>query len=208
MQFTEFEHLTHVIGTTALVSFYLLRLYFLLRRRVARDGAPNAKGDIRDGIIWSLLILVTPWRMESTSKHWTRYAEFVVFHIAIFLNILTSFLLAYAPAVMGPPVSYGFIFFMTLGLAAGLLRIARRFTRPEMRAISSFDDYFSMGLVLVFLLTGILALAGLFWAIVVYFTVAAFFLVYEPFSKIRHYIYYPFGRFFFGAEFGRRGVLN
>ena len=41
-----------------------------------------------------------------------------------------------------------------------------------------------------------------------YFIIAGLFLVYEPFSKIRHYIYYPFARYFFGASFGRRGVIG
>ncbi|MGQ9553917.1 MAG: hypothetical protein ACUVWR_07385 [Anaerolineae bacterium] len=208
MHFSEFQHLTHLIGTTSLVSLYLLRLYFLLRHKVAPDRAPDPKGNLVQGVIWSLLILVTPWRMESSSKHWTRYVEFIIFHIAIFLNILTSFLLTYTPGIMGPPVNYAFVLFLGLGLIAGLFRIVRRFNRPEMRIISSFDDYFSMILVLLFLFTGMLALLGLFWAIVIYFVIAAFFLLYEPLSKIRHYLYYPFGRIFFGTDFGRRGVLK
>lgn len=208
MEFSEFQHLTHLIGTSALVSLYLLRLYFLLRRRVAPDGAPNPKGDLMQGVLWSMMVLATPWRMESTGKHWTRYAEFIVFHIAIFLNILTSFLLTYTPAAMAAPVNYLFIAVLGAGLVAGTLRLVRRFRRPDMRIISSFDDHFSMLLVLAFLATGMLALAGSFAAIVAYFAIAALFLVYEPFSKIRHYLYYPFGRFFFGTDFGRRGVLK
>jgi hypothetical protein len=34
----------------------------------------------------------------------------------------------------------------------------------------------------------------------------AFFLVYVPFSKISHYLYYPFTRFYFGKTMGYRGV--
>jgi len=208
MRFSEFEHLIHLVGTTVLASLYLLRLLFLLSRRPAPDRAPDPKGDLLQSIIWSLIVLAMPWRMESTTKHWTRYVEFIIFHVAIFLNIITSFLLSYAPGARGPPVNYMFMLFLGLGLLAGTLRTVRRFSRPEMRIISSFDDYFSMVLVLLFLLTGMLALMGIFWAIAVYFVIAALFLVYEPLSKIRHYLYYPFGRYFFGADFGRRGVLR
>jgi nitrate reductase gamma subunit len=77
-----------------------------------------------------------------------------------------------------------------------------------MRAISSPDDYIALALVLLFLLTGLLALLGWEPGIIAYFILAAFFLVYEPFSKIRHYLYYPFARYFYGAAFGRRGVIG
>ena len=40
----------------------------------------------------------------------------------------------------------------------------------------------------------------------VYFIMTAFFLVYVPFSKISHYLYYPFTRFYFGRTMGYRGV--
>ena len=35
-----------------------------------------------------------------------------------------------------------------------------------------------------------------------------FFLLYVPFSKISHYVLYPFGRVNFGMIFGGRGILN
>ena len=40
------------------------------------------------------------------------------------------------------------------------LRLYRRATRPEMRVISSPDDYIAMVMVLLFLLTGLLSLLG------------------------------------------------
>jgi hypothetical protein len=33
-------------------------------------------------------------------------------------------------------------------------------------------------------------------------------LIYIPFSKIRHLIYFFFSRFFFGVRFGWRGILE
>jgi hypothetical protein len=40
-----------------------------------------------------------------------------------------------------------------------------------------------------------------------YFFVTAFFLLYVPFSKISHYIYYPFARWYLGRTLGYRGVF-
>jgi hypothetical protein len=42
--------------------------------------------------------------------------------------------------------------------------------------------------------------------LVIYFCLTAFFLVYVPFSKISHYIYYPFSRWYLGKTLGHRGV--
>jgi hypothetical protein len=40
-----------------------------------------------------------------------------------------------------------------------------------------------------------------------YFFLASFFLVYVPFSKISHYLYYPFTRYYLGKSLGHRGVF-
>ena len=40
-----------------------------------------------------------------------------------------------------------------------------------------------------------------------YFFLTAFFLVYVPFSKISHYLYYPFARWYLGRTLGHRGVM-
>src|SRR4030042_1239767 len=42
--------------------------------------------------------------------------------------------------------------------------------------------------------------------LLIYFFMTAFFLIYVPFSKISHYLYYPFTRFYFGRTMGHRGV--
>ena len=44
-----------------------------------------------------------------------------------------------------------------------------------------------------------------FW-LLGYFLLTAFFLVYVPFSKISHYIFYPFTRWYLGKTLGHRGV--
>jgi hypothetical protein len=42
---------------------------------------------------------------------------------------------------------------------------------------------------------------------IAFFILTAFFLVVVPFSKISHYLYYPFTRIILGRTLGRRGVL-
>ena len=209
MEFSEFQQLTHEIGTAILVLLYLVRLVVLLRRRPARDLASNPRGEIWRGMVDAFLTIVAPWRMESSRKHWTRTSSLWSFTWACSLCIALSFVITYAPELLtvagarrGPWSCWRPRF------VAGGLRLYRRVRLPEMRIISSPDDYIAMGMVLGFLGTGMLSLLGWEAAIIAYFIVSALFLVYEPFSKIRHYIYYPFARYYYGAAFGRRGVIG
>jgi hypothetical protein len=39
----------------------------------------------------------------------------------------------------------------------------------------------------------------------VFLLATSFFLVYVPFSKISHYLYYPFTRYWLGKALGHRG---
>ena len=81
-----------------------------------------------------------------------------------------------------------------------------------MRAISSPDDYFSLVLLTAWFLSAVLAAPnktpdGQEWHLLSFFILTAFFLVYVPFSKISHYLYYPFTRYYFGKSMGYRGVF-
>ena len=208
MHFSEFQQLMHEAGTAILVVLYALRLIVLLRRRSAVDLASGAPGSAWRGVVDAFVTIVAPWRMESSRRHWTQYAEFVVFHLGVFCCIALSFAITYAPGLLTVPLRAVVLGLMAASLAAGGLRLYRRVRLPEMRIISSPDDYLAMGMVLGFLGTGMLGLLGWEAAIVAYFVVSALFLVYEPFSKIRHYIYYPFARYYYGVAFGRRGVIG
>lgn len=85
--------------------------------------------------------------------------------------------------------------------------MARRFTKREMRAINTPDDYFSVTIITIYFAAAIWGLyEGGFWGLTVYFGLTAFLLLYVPISKISHYLYMPFTRFYYGYMFGRRGV--
>jgi hypothetical protein len=172
------------------------------------DIASDAKGQIWRGVVDAFVTIVAPWRMESSRKHWTQYVEFVAFHLGVFACIALSFAITYLADLLTVPVRGVVGLLLAASFVAGCLRLYRRASRPEMRIISSPDDYIAMGMVLIFLGTGIFGLIGWQAAIIAYFAVSALFLVYEPFSKIRHYIYYPFARYYYGAAFGRRGVIG
>jgi len=208
MELTRFQELVHMIATPVMVVLYSLRLVILFRHRMANDRSPDPKGDLGRGIRDAFLTLVLPWKMESTRRHWTHYVEFMAFHLGLAFNISLAYLITFASSIFTPTVRVVFILFIAFGLLVGIVRFISRLTRPEMKVISSFDDYLSLFLVLLFNVFGILALLGITWGSFAYFAIVFIFLIYAPFSKIHHYLYYPFARIFYGSDAARKGILN
>ncbi len=186
---------------------YLARLLWLRSLRAPLETVAP-KGSASRGVLLSFGSVFWPWSMESSRKHMAVYIEFGLFHIAVGIAIGATFIHPYAHHWLTPPVVYAFSLFLVLGTVAGVLRLRRRLIRPDMRALSTPDDYFAISVMTLYFLT---ALWGLltesFWGLTVYFGLTALLLVYVPMSKISHYLYMPFTRFYYGHLFGRRGVM-
>ncbi|MEW6110579.1 MAG: hypothetical protein AB1664_00490 [Thermodesulfobacteriota bacterium] len=192
---------------------YIIKISQLLKKPFPAERA-ELKGDRVSGAVYSLTNVLRPWDMESTSKHLYFYTEFMIFHVAVALTIGSTFLIPLAPQIMTPTVTAVFMLFMAAAFLIGLRRIYRRLTVPEIRIISTPDDYFAILLMTVFFGVGVVTMwlwigghpeTAWMW---VFFLMTTFFLIYVPFSKISHYVLYPFGRVNFGMIFGGRGVLN
>jgi len=201
------EDQVQIVALSIMTLVYIVRITWLLRLPLARERTPP-RGDPNKALLPSMLIIATPWAMESTSRQWWKYGEFVLFHLGVAAAILLSFVIPYGPGLLGVQVVTGlFLGVMALALVAGISRLIKRIALPEMRVISSADDYFSLVLLNAWLASALAALTMDLWPRVVFFILTAFFLIYVPFSKISHYIYYPFARWYFGKHFGRRGVF-
>lgn len=207
------EHTLQEIALIVMACVYSLRIFWFTRFKAGRDrqmktGLPDTSK--KKGIIYSLMNIVSPWAMESTRTHFFTYVQFVVFHLGVTLAILQSFLIPYAPSIM-QPAWVTIIFQAVIGAAflVGLMRIVRRASKKVMKAISTPDDYFSLILITAWFLFAALAAPNkpeegeAF--LMVYFWLTAFFLIYVPFSKISHYLYYPFTRYYLGRTMGHRG---
>jgi hypothetical protein len=155
-----------------------------------------------------------PWAMESTRSRLPFYATFALFHLGVAAGITLAFVSSLDPQVVAEP-AVGRILMTVLGAAflVGLFRIVRRFTLPHLRLISSPDDYFSVIMLTAWFGSAILAQARfLGWLrsdllLVAFLLATSFFLIYVPFSKISHYLYYPFTRYWLGRSLGHRGSL-
>jgi len=194
-------------------TMYAIKIYQLLKKPFPPEKA-ELKGDRVAGALHSLTNVLRPWDMESTSKNLYFYAEFMIFHIAVALTIGSTFFIPLAPHIMTPAFTTVIMVFMGLAFLIGLRRIYRRLTYPEIKIISSPDDYFAIILMTVFFGVGFITMwlwiqgyaeTGWMW---LFFLMTSFFLIYVPFSKISHYVLYPFGRVNFGMIFGGRGIIN
>jgi nitrate reductase gamma subunit len=210
-----FQHFTeHTLQEVALIFMaivYILRVRWLLKFKAGKErqlktGSPTTSR--RKGIIYSLANIMMPWAMESTRTKLFIYSQFVLFHIGVVAAIGLSFIIPYAPSVLKVPYVISIIQVIT-GLACliGVVRLIRRAGGKYMRAISTPDDYFSLILLTVwFFFTTLSVPNNGDWIQMTYFIMTAFFLIYVPFSKISHYLYYPFTRYYFGKTMGYRGT--
>lgn len=193
---------------------YIIRIRWFLKFKATRDRqAPAERRDtsLFKGIIYSWANIAMPWSMESTRRMFFFYIQFVVFHLAVAANIGMSFVIPYAPDLIRPIIVVRLLqLLFAAAFMIGCYRLYRRLSNPAMRLISTPDDLFSLGLLTVWSFASIFAAPNRpdlgEGPLMVYFIMTAFFLVYVPFSKISHYLYYPFTRFYFGKTMHYRGV--
>jgi hypothetical protein len=190
---------------------YAFRIVWLLRFRMPRERT-LPRGSERAGIINSLSSIVRPGTMESARlKPWF-YVQFVILHLGVVGAIAATFIIPYRPALFRiDSVTVGFQAILAAAFIVGLLRLYRRLRLPAVRLISSPDDYFSLGLIIVYFAAAFLAVGNAHpkaeWPLILFFGLTAFFLVYVPFSKISHYLYYPLARYALGKTLGHRGIV-
>jgi nitrate reductase gamma subunit len=209
----EVSHSTEIIMGVAhlalifMAAAYALRIRWILKFEAGRERTPP-RGVHRKAITHAYATLAMPWELPSTRKHWFRWLEFALFHLAVAVAIAMTFLIPYAQRLISSSaVTHSLQATFALGGLIGLSRLARRLARPEMRVISSPDDIFSLVMLALWMAAGTLAAPMRSEpAIVVFFLLTIFFLIYVPFSKISHYIYWPFIRFYIGKHLGHRGV--
>jgi nitrate reductase gamma subunit len=205
------ENDVQIVALLFMATVYVLRLVWLFRFRSAPERTYPA-GSAAAGVAWSMLNVAMPWAMESTRRRPLFYLQFVIFHIGIVLAITATFIIPYRPGLF-QSILVVRVFQVALGaaFAVGLMRLYRRLTTPALRLISTADDYLSLVLMILFFLAGVVAMPnrpeGGEWPLIAFFALTSFFLVYVPFSKICHYLYYPFTRFYFGRMQGHRGVV-
>lgn len=204
------ENEVQIAALSFLGLVYILRIIWLLRFLSLHERTYPV-GDTKKGVRSSMLNVAMPWAMESTRKKPGFYAQFIIFHLGIILAISATFVIPYWPSFFKTEIVVQ-LFRLILGAAfiVGMMRLYRRLADPAIRLISSPDDYFSLVLLTVYFAVAFIAVSNNHESgelvLIIFFGMTAFFLIYVPFSKMGHYLYYPFTRYFLGKTLGHRGV--
>ncbi len=205
LHFVEYE--LQAIALTWMGVIYGIKIYQLSRLPMPWERGP-VRGNPSLGILHSYGTIFMPWSMESSRKHLGRWLEFGLYHIGALVAIVNTFTFPFAPGLMTQPVRVLFAVLIAPAILVGIIKLVRRITSPELRLVSTPDDYFSLISLEFFFFAAIMALLvdTAFWRMA-YFLITAGFLFYVPFSKISHYIYFFFSHFLTGRRYGWRGVL-
>jgi hypothetical protein len=198
----------HGVALLFMLAAYAMKISQLLAKPRNREFTP-ARGSQWRGIGHSYSLLVRPWKVASQRKHWLRTVEFALLHLCMAVAIGVACTMRWTHAWLAQPAAVHVLqAVFALATALGLVRLLRRLATPAMRAISSPDDYFSLTVLTMWTASGFLAApqTSELW-LGVYFALATLLLFYLPFSKISHYVYWFFVRFYVGRHFGHRGVF-
>lgn len=206
------EDQVQIAALLFLAAVYILRIIWLFRFRSSREKTIPA-GNYRAGIAYSMMNIAMPWAMESTRKKPGFYLQFVIFHLGVTAAIAASFIIPYAPGFFKlKTVTVLFQLIISAACIVGLMRLYRRIANPAIRLISTSDDYFSLTLVILFFASAFFAVPNSYeeseWPLIIFFGLTALLIIYVPFSKIGHYLYYPFTRYFLGRTMGHRGTIS
>jgi len=205
MSAIEISRWVAAVALIVCIGAIIARLDGILHRPRKRDLSRPA-GSRSAGILYAFTLGMAPWEKESGRKHWVAYLRGVFFHIGVFvalaalvaspwLGSIPFWLRAIAAVVTGA------------GAAAGLAATAMRWLDHNERALSVPDDYFAVALTALFVAAICVALLQPASMVFLY-VVATVLLLYIPFGKIRHCIYFFYAKFFYGAAGGHRGTIG
>jgi hypothetical protein len=187
---------------------------FLLYRD--RQSAPARRDTpVTDGVRAIVMRSVPPHELEKNIvfQHITGY----VWHIGFFVTIL--FFGPHIPwlkSILGfgwPTLPNEVITFVgAITIAVLITLMVRRMLHPVMRVISTADDYISVVVTILPLLTGLISYANIGFDketnLALHVLSIALVLVWFPFGKLMHlFLSFP-TRYKAGADFGRKGVLG
>jgi len=205
------ENKVQIAALIFMGTVYVFRLFWIFRFKPTRERTTPA-GSKKAGITYSLINVARPWAMESVRKKPSFYAQFVIFHLGVAAAISATFIIPYRPELFKiRAVVWFFRVVIAAAFVVGLMRLSRRVVNPAVRLISTLDDYLSLILMIFYFAAGFLAVPNRYqeaeWPLILFFSLTTFFLVYVPFSKISHYLYYPLARYLLGKTMGHRGVF-
>jgi nitrate reductase gamma subunit len=202
-----------------LIGGMLYRLMRILMLGWSKDRI-SAKGSKAGGIVktYAKGILVwpfIPWVKRTFSHNPVIYLAGGLFHLSLFTVLIlgTAHMLVWK-SLLGivwwtlplPIVDW----MAAIGIAALLVLLLHRIVNPVMKLITGPAEWTNWSLVFLPMITGYIMTHHLFFRYEVLFSLhmlsVDLLLIWIPFSRIAHFMFYFFSRTIHGTEFGKRGV--
>jgi len=196
-----------IIAAAALAWAAALLLAQLLRAWAGgRKDYAQAAGSGGRGIVYNLTAAMSPAHKEAARNHPLGFGAGVILHAGVAVAVLEWLALIARPFAYPRILAITLTVVLALALAGSLFLLGNRILRSRMRALSSFDDYFSPAMTFAFLA---LAAAYAFGKITPppFLVYGAVFFFYLPLGKLKHVLFCPVSRIDLGRRLGRRGTF-
>ena len=201
-----------IISLVALAFCFVMMLAHFVR--IVRLGKPKdfsvKSGSVAKGVAYANTVAMMPANKESAYMHLPTYAAGIIYHLGTFLSLLLFVLSLFNLNAYYPQ-------WLSLILAAcllvsgvcGTVLLIKRFDNKNLHSLANPDDYLSnfFTTLLHFATACYLAFAGCCCAVpYIYYISATLLLLYMPFGKLRHVVYYFAARYHLGFFYGWRNV--
>lgn len=196
-----------VIAGICCVLAFSGKFWKLLHKGTPHDLSRPAR-DTAGGVRYAFTTAMLPEHKESAYLHLPTYIAGVLYHIGIALSfvafawILVSWRFPVSLPAMAGEIAGGILLITT---TCGFLILLKRIFSAEMRFLSTPDDYVSNGLVTAMQLLTALYLLSV-PVLLPYSLVMTLLLLWLPFGKTKHVLYFFFARWHLGYFYGRRGT--
>jgi len=184
-----------------------------------RDKVPG-KGSKLGGVIVSYLKGLViwpfiPWVKNTFSRNPVIYLAGGLFHLSLFVILILGTthmlvwksLLGFGWPTLPMPVVDGLA---AAGIAAMIALAINRLVHPVLKLLTGVAEWFNLLFVFLPMISGYILTHHLFFPYEIGFTLHMLtvntLLVWIPFSRIAHFMFYFFSRAIHGAQFGKRAV--
>lgn len=197
----------------------LYRLVSVLMLGWSKDNIPpmgsKATGVAKSYLKGLLIFPFIPWVKNTFSKNPVIYLAGGLFHLSLFLVVffgaahmlVFKSLLGFGWATLPLPI---IDWIAAVGIVAMVALLIHRLTNPVLKLLSGLPEWLNLLFVFLPFLTGYFMThhIGLPYEKIfgLHVLTVDILLIWIPFSRISHFIFYFFSRTIHGQEFGKRGV--